>query len=154
FRPDADLITCAPDDFGSLQKTLAFYISADYSFFSPQIETRNVSGLPYGGRLMLSSDLRRLVAGVLVLTTACVAMPLSAADFSTAKSVIGSVSAVGPVELRGIGISQEGTLFAGDTIRSGQRGYVKVLLQTGSKIDLFEKTALNVNRDKEGVKIA
>jgi hypothetical protein len=103
---------------------------------------------------MLSCDLRRIVALTMVLMTALVTMPLSAADFSTSKSVIGSVSAVGPVELRGIGISQEGTLFPGDSIRSGQKGYAKVLLGTGGKIELGEKTDVKVGRDAQGIKVA
>jgi hypothetical protein len=103
---------------------------------------------------MLISDFRRIVAMVLVFATVSVTMPVSAADFTTTKSVIGSVSGVGPVELRGIGISQEGTLFAGDSIRAGQKGYAKVLLKTGSKIELSETTDVNVDRDAKGVKIA
>lgn len=103
---------------------------------------------------MLSSDVRRIVAVALVFSTALITMPVSAADFTTARPVIGSVSAVGPVELRGVGISQEGTLFAGDRIRAGQKGYAKVLLGTGSKIELSERTDVNVSRDAEGVKIA
>jgi hypothetical protein len=103
---------------------------------------------------MLISDIRRIVAVVLVFATVSVTMPVSAADFTTNKSVIGSVSGVGPVELRGIGISQEGTLFAGDSIRAGQKGYAKVLLKTGSKIELSEVTAVSVDRDAQGVKIA
>src|SRR2546426_5695704 len=102
---------------------------------------------------MLSCDFRRLVAATLVLTTVFVTMPVSASDFST-KSVIGSVSGIGQVELRGVGISQEGTLFAGDRIRAGQKGYAKVLLGTGTKIELSEKTDVNVNRDAQGIKIA
>ena len=103
---------------------------------------------------MFSSDLRKLVAAALVLSTALVTMPLSAAEFSTSKSMVGSVSAVGPVQLRGIGISQEGTLFAGDSIRAGEKGHAKILLGTGSKIELSEKTDVNVDRDAQGVKIA
>ena len=103
---------------------------------------------------MLNSDFRRIVAVALVFATVSVTMPVSAADFTTKKSVIGSVSGVGPVELRGIGISQEGTLFAGDRIRAGQKGYAKVLLGTGSKIEISEKTDVNVDRDAQGVKIA
>jgi hypothetical protein len=103
---------------------------------------------------MLSSDFRRIVAVALVFATVLVTMPVSAADFSSTRSVIGSVSAVGAVELRGIGISQEGTLFAGDRIRAGQKGYAKVLLGTGSKIEISEQSDVNVNRDAEGVKIA
>jgi len=103
---------------------------------------------------MLISDLRRIVAVALVLTTTFVTMPLSAADFSTPRPVIGSVSAVGPVDLRGIGMSQEGTLFAGDSIRAREKGYAKILMGTGSKIEFFEKTDAKVSRDEQGVKIA
>jgi hypothetical protein len=103
---------------------------------------------------MLSCDFRRLTAAALVLSTVFITMPVSAADFSTTKSAIGSVSAVGAVDLRGIGISQEGTLFAGDSIRAHEKGYAKVLLGAGSKIELSEKTDVTVNRDAQGVKIA
>jgi len=103
---------------------------------------------------MLSSDFRRIVAVALVLTTTFITMPLSAADFSSAKPVIGSISVVGAVDLRGVRMSQEGTLFAGDSIRAHDKGYAKILLGTGSKIELSEKTDLSVNRDAQGVKIA
>jgi hypothetical protein len=103
---------------------------------------------------MLSCDLKKIVAVVLVFPTALVTMPVSAADFSTGKSMIGSVSAVGPVELRGVGISQEGTVFVGDRVRAGHKGYAKILLGTGSKIELSEKTDVNVGSDAQGVKIA
>jgi hypothetical protein len=68
--------------------------------------------------------------------------------------VIGSVSAVGSVDLRGVAISQEGTLFSGDSIRSHEKGYAKVLIGTASKIELNEKTDVSVNSDKRGVQIA
>src|SRR5262249_19342023 len=103
---------------------------------------------------MLSRDFRKMVAVALTLTTVFITTPVSAVDFSTPKSVVGSVTAAGPVELRGIGISQEGTLFAGDNIRSRQKGYAKILLATGSKMELGEQTDLSVNRDTDGIKIA
>src|SRR5215467_3248247 len=103
---------------------------------------------------MLCSDFRRLVAVALVLTTTFITLPVSAADFSTVRPVIGSVTAVGSVDLRGVGISREGTLFAGDSIRSHEKGYAKVILGTGSNIELIEKTDLTVNRDAQGMKIA
>jgi hypothetical protein len=103
---------------------------------------------------MLSCNYRRLVAVALVLTTTFITMPLTAADFTSARPVLGSVSAVGSVYLRGVGISQDGTLFPGDTIRANEKGYAKVLLGTGSKIELMEKTDLTLNRDSQGVKVA
>src|SRR5437867_1509784 len=102
---------------------------------------------------MLNSHLRKMVAVALMLTTTLITMPLSGADFPT-RPVIGSVSAVGPVELRGIRISQEGTLFAGDSIRAEGKGYAKVLLGDSGKIELAENTDINVNHDDRGVKIA
>src|SRR5581483_5972271 len=98
---------------------------------------------------MLSSDFRRLLAVALVITTTFITLPVSAADFSSARPVIGSVSAVGTVDLHGVGIAREGTLFSGDTIRSGEKGYAQVLLGTGDKVELFEKTDVSVNRDAE-----
>jgi hypothetical protein len=103
---------------------------------------------------MLCSDFRRLVAVALVLTTTFITLPMSAADFSTLRPVIGSVSAIGSVDLRGVGISRDGTLFAGDSIRSHEKGYAKVILGTDSKIELTEKTGITVNRDAQGMKIA
>src|SRR5215471_7153063 len=103
---------------------------------------------------MLRTDFRRLVAVALVVTTTFITLPVSAADFTSPHSVIGSVSAVGSVDLRGVGISQEGTLFAGDNIRAHEKGYAKVILGTGSKIELTEKTGVTVNRDAQGMKIA
>lgn len=103
---------------------------------------------------MLGCDLRRVVAVALVVTTTLITMPVSGADFSAKRSVLGSVSAVGPVELRGVSISTEGTLFSGDSIRSREKGYAKVLLGSGSKIELSEKTDVSVNSDVQGVKIA
>ena len=81
-------------------------------------------------------------------------MPVTAADFSSARPVLGSVSAVGSVDVRGVGIAQEGTLFAGDSIRSHENGYAKVLVGTGSKIELYKNTDVRMNRDAKGVKIA
>jgi len=103
---------------------------------------------------MRSWDFRRLMAVALVLTTAFVTMPLSAADFAAARPVLGSVSAVGSVDLRGVGISQDGTLFSGDSIRSHEKGYAKILIGTGSKIELQEKTDVSINRDARGIQIA
>lgn len=103
---------------------------------------------------MLSCDFRRMVAVALVLTTTFITMPVSGADLSAPRPVIGSVSAVGNVDLRGFAISQEGTVFSGDSIRAHQKAYAKVLLEKGSKLEISEKTDLKVNRDGQGVQIA
>jgi len=51
--------------------------------------------------------------------------PVSAAEIA-APANIGSVSAVGSVQLRGVGIS-EGTLFSGDRLNVAPGGYAKVV---------------------------
>jgi len=81
-------------------------------------------------------------------------MPLSGADFSKSNPVIGSVKAAGSVELRGVQISREGTLFAGDTIRTRTDGYARLVLSSGDKIEVAQNTDVNVNRDAQGVQIA
>jgi hypothetical protein len=103
---------------------------------------------------MLGGDSRKAVAVALVLTLTFITMPVSAADLSTPRPVLGSVSGVGGVELRGFAISQEGTLFAGDSIRAREKAYAKVLLGNGSKLELAEKTDVTVSSDNQGVKIA
>jgi len=103
---------------------------------------------------MLSRTIRGLMAVGLASLMVLVTMPLSAADFSTARPVIGSVSAIGSVELRGVGISQEGTLFSGDNVRANVKGYAKVLIGTGNKIELNEKTDVRFSRDAQGIQIA
>ncbi|MBI4473326.1 MAG: hypothetical protein HY646_11710 [Acidobacteria bacterium] len=102
---------------------------------------------------MLSRDFRRMVAVALALTTTFITMPVSAADFPAAKPVIGSVSVSGPVQLRGVAISQEGTLFAGDSIRSLGKGYAKVSFTGGNKIEMDQNAQVQVTSDKEGTRV-
>ena len=103
---------------------------------------------------MLRCDFRSVVAGALAGMMVFASMPVSAADKSASRTVLGSVNAVGPVELRGFSISQEGTLFAGDSIRAREKGYAKVLLGNGTKLELAEKTEIRVSPDNQGVQIA
>jgi len=136
------------------EKVLDFCCTRDYAFSLSLWSWRVGLLVAEEELLMLSCDFRRIVAVALVFTTTFITIPLSAADFSATRPVIGSVSAVGVVELRGIGISQEGTLFAGDSIRAHEKGYAKILLRTGSKIELNEKTDINISGDVQGMKIA
>src|SRR5689334_9949648 len=52
------------------------------------------------------------------------------------KSVIGSVSVVGTVELRGVRLSEEATLFVGDQLHVADKGYAKVTLVNGQKLEI------------------
>src|SRR5437870_778352 len=93
------------------------------------------------GSLMLPANLRTIVAAALVLTA-------SAKGVFAASQILGSVSATGAVELRGVEIVQEGTLFAGDSIRVHGKAYATVLLRNGSKIGLAEKTDVNFSPER------
>ena len=103
---------------------------------------------------MRSWDFRAVLALALVVTITFVTMPLSAADFSKSTPVMGSVKALGSVELRGVQISREGTLFAGDSVRTRTNGYARLVLSSGDKIEVAQNTDVNINRDAQGVQIA
>jgi hypothetical protein len=103
---------------------------------------------------MRGSLFTRFVALALVLSTTWLTMPVSAADLYKPKPILGSVSAVGRVEVRGISIIEEGTFFAGDSIKSLDKAYAKILLRNGSKLELAEKTEINFSPEGQLVQIA
>jgi hypothetical protein len=71
--------------------------------------------------------------------------PLAAAEVATAAN-IGSVSAVGSVQLRGVGIS-EGTLFSGDSLKVAPEAYAKVVLVEGHKVELDGNSNVTISKD-------
>jgi hypothetical protein len=72
---------------------------------------------------------------ILVLSTIITTTPISASELA-GKGVIGSVSVVGAVELRGVPLAQEATLFLGDQLRVADKGYAKVTLVNGQKLEI------------------
>ncbi len=92
------------------------------------------------------TNVERLIASTLVAVMVMFTMPVSAAEFG-ARDILGSVTAFGPVELRGVAISQEGTLFAGDRILAHGDAYAKVSLTGGQSFELRENTELTVSDD-------
>jgi len=87
---------------------------------------------------------QKLTVVVLLVATIFVTTPVSAADF-TSKAALGSISGVGRVELRGLSLQHEGTLFAGDHVAIGEKSGAKVLLRNGQKLVLDQLTALTFN---------
>jgi hypothetical protein len=81
-----------------------------------------------------------VVAVFTVLSTA----PVSAAELAAPAAVVGSVSSVGTVQLRGVRIAQDATLFAGDTVRSSD-GYAKLSLTAGHRVELGPNSQIIVN---------
>lgn len=91
-----------------------------------------------------------LLIVLLVLTTAPIPTALGAAP----DGLIGSVSAAGAVELRGVAVEREGTLFSGDTIRSREGAYVSIALDAGPQIEFTGDTEVRVDADETAVRIA
>jgi hypothetical protein len=103
---------------------------------------------------MKHSIVRETLSIVLMLAITFVTVPLLAKDLPTASRMIGSVGAVGQVDLRGVTISGDGTLFSGDRIQVHKKGYAKVLVGAGSKVELFENSDVNIQQDSKEIKIA
>jgi len=93
-------------------------------------------------------SLALLLVVLLVVTT----MPLSAADVSRAAS-IGQVSANGAVDLRGVRISGDGTLFSGDRMNVGSGGYARVALGAGPRIEVGAGSDVTVTRESDKVQV-
>jgi len=102
--------------------------------------------------MLTNNRTRGFIALLVLLAIAFTTAPITAADFTT-KLVIGSVSAVGSVNLRGVTISQEGTLFPGDQVSVGAKGYAKVTLLNGHKLELASMTKLTVVGSKQSAQL-
>jgi len=77
--------------------------------------------------------------------------PVSAAEIA-APANIGSVSAVGSVQLRGVGIS-EGTLFSGDRLNVAPGGYAKVVFGAGPKVEVDGNSNVTISKDADAINI-
>jgi hypothetical protein len=77
--------------------------------------------------------------------------PVSAAEIASPAN-IGSVSAVGSVQLRGVGIS-EGTLFSGDRLNVAPGGYAKVVLGSGPKVEVGGNSDVTVEKGSDAINI-
>ena len=56
-----------------------------------------------------------------------------AASASTSPSVLGSIAGNGIIEVRGVHVTGESTVFVGDAIQTGNRSYAKLALVDGNK---------------------
>jgi ferric-dicitrate binding protein FerR (iron transport regulator) len=103
-------------------------------------------------------SLRGSIARILSLVLACLLListtPMaSLAEAPPDGALVGSVSAAGPVELRGVRIQREGTLFSGDTLRTMADSYASVVLSGGGRIEMGRDTDVEVFADSAGVEI-
>jgi len=82
-------------------------------------------------------------------------MPLSAADGTSHATSIGQVSASanGAVDLRGVRISGDGTLFSGDRVNVGSGAYAKVALAAGARMEVDSGSDVTVTREADNIQV-
>ena len=90
------------------------------------------------------SPFRAFIALILLFVTVIGTAPLSAADLSSHKAVLGSLSTVGDADLRGVQVSDDATIFSGDRLRVREDGYAKVLLVNGQKLEIGANSDLSL----------
>jgi hypothetical protein len=100
--------------------------------------------------MRIQRNITRVIALSLAVLICVGTAPLSAAEVATAN--IGSVSAVGSVQLRGVGVS-EGTLFSGDRVNVAPGSYAKVVLGSGPKVELGGSADVVVSKNNDAVNI-
>src|SRR6266700_3514678 len=100
---------------------------------------------------MYRDRLKRFIVLILLCSTVFATTPVSATELATPNSSLGYVSGVGPVSLRGIPIMQEGTVFGGDDLQVGAKGYAKVTLVGDYKLELDEGTSVNIRQNRNNI---
>ena len=100
---------------------------------------------------MYRDQLKRSIAFVLLCSTVFATIPVSATELASPNSSLGYVTGVGPVSLRGIPMMQEGTVFGGDDLQVGAKGYAKVTLVGGYKLELDESTNVNIRQNRNNI---
>ena len=100
---------------------------------------------------MYRDQLQRSIAFVLLCSTVFATIPVSATELASPNSSLGYVTGVGPVSLRGIPMMQEGTVFGGDDLQVGAKGYAKVTLVGGYKLELDESTNVNIRQNRNNI---
>ncbi len=107
--------------------------------------------------MLRSAPIAKVLSPMLAILVVVATFPFAALAEShpvPSASLIGSLSAVGSVELRGVAISRDGTLFSGDTIRTREDGYVSIALSGGQQIELSRDTDVRVDAGGNAVQIA
>jgi hypothetical protein len=97
--------------------------------------------------------LRNATALVLMLVLEIVPITLTSADFSTGTGSLGSVTGSGTLLLRGIGVRQVGTVFSGDSIRTGDKSHASLVFADGNRVQLASNTTFVTNRNNQIVQV-
>ncbi len=97
--------------------------------------------------------MRRFLAVTLLLSMLFVTMPVSAAELAGTRTTLGSVSGSGVVSLRGVSMLQEGTIFDGDTLEVGSKGYARVMFVAGHRLELDSSTRISIRQTEENLSV-
>src|SRR5438477_2285420 len=68
-------------------------------------------------------------------------------------AAFGSVTSVGSVQLRGVTVSNEGTLFSGDRLNVGAGSFASVLAGNGQKLSVGANSDVVVSREGDDTHI-
>ncbi len=105
--------------------------------------------------MFMHSPLYRTIALVLVVLTTLTTAPISAVEFGSATAAaVGSVTIDGSVQLRGITVAREGTVFSGDRIVVRADSSANLALSGGQIVALTSNTDLTVESDGSIARLA
>src|SRR2546423_1555065 len=107
---------------------------------------------PWGKPMRSEELLRRFVAVTLLFSTLFVTMPISAAELAPSRTTLGSVSGSGAVSLRGVSL-QEGTIFNGDVLEVGYKGYARVMFVAGHRLELDANTKISIHQADDNISV-
>ncbi len=96
----------------------------------------------------LSKMLSLLLASVLLMSP----ILISATDIPS-HTAVGSIRAVGNVQLRGVSVAGEGTLFLGDTITTQRDSRGDLIIADGNKVELFNNTQCVVTDSNQHITV-
>src|SRR5262245_40697178 len=103
---------------------------------------------------MRMTDTRsKWIALTLALTMVMATTSVFATDVKGVNTALGSVSGAGSVQVRGIAVQQESTLFADDRVRTGPGAYAKLALTNGARVELAGDSELVVKSDDQGLRL-
>lgn len=97
---------------------------------------------------MLTRVFRVRMSGAMIAVLLCTT-PILASDLSQPPSVLGSVAGNGVIEVRGVHVTGESTVFIGDAIQTGNQSYAKLALVDGNKVELFSDTRMVFRRQPQ-----
>lgn len=106
--------------------------------------------------MQLSDSLLRVIAPVMAVLMVLTGIPAAWASPSASDDagLVGSVSVAGPVQLRGVRIAREGTVFSGDTIDTDTDAWASLALTSGQHMELGSDTEVQVTSVDGAVRVA